>query len=230
MIIPSYEKGLEVDWTRVIPTNYNDIGMYIHPRICLLFKGMWMPVGECPFSIGIAMETTKDIDCEDFEVRLQEFIPYRLARLKRVFEGKRESIFFDAEEVDILASMLSNQKVTAIVEVMIDDQVVEVEDIPKALYRIIEPFLESYGVIEPLNSDEYRKYKGIRKARVINSKGAGTMDKKKSIIKMVSGTILSALGVAGLVIGSTILQNGFRETVGEIDEVEIIDDFEQTED
>ena len=163
MYIPSYSKGLKVDWTKVIPIDSSNICMYLHPDVAIVFKDIWSEEKQRQFSISKEMENDKDIDCDDFNSRLTEFIPYKKARVKRVFEGKRESIFFDEEEVDILAAKFHNNKFTCIVEVYIAGKKKELSEMSDKEFKIVKPILDSYGVVENLTPKEFRNYKGEEK-------------------------------------------------------------------
>ncbi len=226
LIIPYYVSGFELDWTKVIPINENDVGMYIHPRLCVTFERIFSPEQKEHFSISHFMETNEDIDCDDFRERIINFKPFKNARIKRVFDGKRKSIFFDEEEVEILAGVFSQESFTAIIHIYVDGKQTSIKDLPLNLYKIVKPLLENYNVIYPLSIDEYRRFVNIKKVKIKNKKKKGEkkMNKRKSALKLVGGILLEGVSIAGSIVGMKMISEGYEELAGEIEEVIIDED------
>lgn len=227
MIIPYYTRNLQVDFTCAVPVkapseDRYDIGMYVHPNICLLFKNIWSTRAEALFDVKHFMETTADLDCKNFDERYESFVPFRRARVQRRFEERRNSIFFDEEEVEVLSATLQSQPFTSLLEVYINGEMVPLEKIPKNLYQILRPYLvNAYNAVEMLNPDEYRRYCAIRKLSVYKG-GVGVMDRRISLLKVLGGTLLAGAGIMFGVLGGKKIYDGIVEMqyLGEAEEDE----------
>lgn len=223
MIIPYYrENGFQLDFEKTAPVDYDNLAMYIHPRIKIIFKDIWSPESTSKFSIGHILENGEDFDCDDFKGRMEEFIEFEEARVSRVFKKRRKSIFFDEEEVSLLANIFSKEKFTAIVEISINDKTVPIEKIPDNLYKIVKPFLSGYEACEMLNIEEYRRFKNVRKA-ITKRRVNVNMDKKTNIIGIALGVVCAGIGVAITIGSSIVINENIQDIRGRVTEVEIID-------
>ena len=220
MIIPYYaEGGFLLDFTKTIPIDYDNLAMYIHPRISLIFKAIWSPEKNCMFSIGYAMESGEDFDCSNFRERLTAFHPFRMARVRRVFDKKRSSAFFDDEEVQLLAGIFKSEKFTALISIAIDGKETDIEKVPPNIYKIVKPFLESYQVTESITIDEYRTFRTIKKVRI---KGVDKVSVKNSILGIVAGVVITGISSVGLIIGGKLILSGTDVITGSIIKAEVV--------
>ena len=228
MIIPYYAGGFNCDWTKTIPINEKDIAMYLKPNVRIVFRDIWSEQSQRQFRIGQFMEACEDIDCKSFRTRYRSFSPFVGPRVQRTFDKKRESIFFDMEEVAIMAMVFSEMRLTAIVEVEQDDKVVEIKDMSSQLYDLVQPYLYNYKVRYDLTVDQYRDWTRIKKARVVNKKGEEFVMKQK--LKS-GGLILGAMALGALGIGMMgivapkMLKEGWKYFYAPITDVEVIDDL-----
>lgn len=222
LLIPYYSEGFEIDWTKTIPLNFDDIAMYIHPRVALSFEKIWAPETQTVFSIGHLFESTSDLNCSDFNARVELFRPFKTSRVERVFGKRRKSIFFDDEEVEVLASIFKQSRFTAIVNIWVDGEITDVRDIPAGLFKAVAPVLKYYRVILPVPADEVRKSGKIVKVKIVkeNKAKGGVKVTKTAIAMKLAGGLLLAGGAALMgVLGVRMLTEGVGMGLGNVREV-----------
>jgi len=196
--------------------------MYIHPRVAITFEKIFSPEKNTVFSIGSVMQGLPEFNCKDFVARIGEFKPFRAARVKRTFEGRRDSIFFDKEEVEILAEIFACEKFTAIVNVAVDGELVEIKDMPPNLYKIVAPLLEFYGAIHPLPANEYRQYASAKRV-TIKRRTKIMKNQKQSWSKLAFGAVLALVGMGAMAIGVDNFLDAYRAISRKTEDVILID-------
>jgi hypothetical protein len=225
LIIPDYAGGFELDWTKVIPINFDDLAMYIHPRIAITFEKIWSLEKQEQMSIGHLLTTCEDFNCDDFEKRFNEFKPFKNARVSRVFEGRRHSVFFDEEEIETLAAIFKTNKFTAIINIYVDGQPVDIRQMPPRLFRVIAPLLDNYHVIYPLPATEYRSFRKVEIHKIRKEKT--DMDKKILFLKLIGGMLLLGLGMTTAISGTKMAVESLDEILGKVQNIaEIAEDAE----
>lgn len=224
MIVPYFAERILIDFTYAVPVqredseNY-DIAMYIHPRISLLFRDVWATASESVFDLKYSLECAEDLNCVEFDKRVGEFEPHRKARVQRRFDEKRESIFFDSDEIEFLSSIFDNTRLTSIIEIRIDDKVLPVDQVTDKLYKIVKPYLTAYDAVEMITPDEYRRFKSVKSVMII---GGRKMGKGEAILKTVGGALVAGIGITGVILGAQTIKEGILGIQGKIQDVEII--------
>lgn len=230
LVIPHYAEGLKVDWTKTAPLNYKDIAMYITPSLYISFSAIWNERSQSAFEIGHIMEQSDIIDCDDFEDRFFGFQPYVKARLKRVFRGDRESIFFDKEEVDILATMMDQFKLTAVIELFYKGEAVNINDLPLDLKESVENILDGYNAIYPMSIKEYQDYLNTEKVRIVKrivEEEESEVMKKKRVLKLIGGVIIEGICVAGCIFGCKIIGDNIDALRGNLKDVIMVQKYDK---
>ena len=221
LVIPHYAEGLKIDWTKAVPIDYKNVAMYVAPNLRINFKSIWCPRAEASFEIGKFMEDEPNIRCRDFEDRFESFEPYLQSRVRKVFKGDRDTIFFDLEEADVLAATFINDKYTAVIEFVYEGEEVKLTELPEDLREDVEAILKNYNVIYPMTVEEYKQYCEAEKVRVIKTitPNGGKKMKKKGINNILKGLLIEGICITGAIIGAKLISKGSDEFTGKYKDI-----------
>lgn len=224
MIIPYFADNLAIDFSCAAPvinekSGLFDVEMYIHQRVCLLFRDIWSVEKEAPFDIKGYMDSMTDLDITNIANRMDKFRQFKTPRVKRRFDGSEKPIFFDEEEIQTLAKVFSEHHFTAILEVVVDGVITSLEKLDPKLYKIVKPFLLAYNAVEMIGPDDYLKLKSIKRAQIVGGK---KMDKKEAALKAVGGALLAGGGIGIIVLGVQLLKEGILGFQGKIQNIELM--------
>ena len=206
MILPFYSDNKECfDFSHIAPVTRDSFALYVHPNVALLFKDMHNLTSNKIFVIADILEAEKDLDCTNFDRKLDEFNPYRKARVRRTFEKDRPSIFFDEDEIDFLEGLFDRNNFTGIVSIYVKGQEYNLSDLDDKVYSIVQPFIEELGLIEQVDCDEFRNFYKKK------SKGVRGVFKNKLLLK----NILPGLLIAG--VGAVMAFAGYKKSIETMD-------------